>query len=506
MEHILNYLDAGQELRNAYSSIDGYFYQFDLTLLHLLQDATEKDLFDGKRTVQATFKIEKIEDYVKYYELGGKSHIRLAQIKHHNKHAGGSEYREAILYLYRHFLKYKSLKSNEIVFKAKIFHYDMSPENKEPLKILNEAIAKEEVKKGGKEKQSATYLEVSKLEVDISERAEFAQHCGFKKCDSLKDTTLKVKEILVNEYSSYKEEYAEADVIYAVAINKIIEAGRQGESLSIKVLENYLQRSDTKVSREYYEKSVIRIVFEATELHKERIEGLLNRRSFTPQKVVPKKVDVQEYCNIISSIQDFLCEKLKEPGIRRSFLNTIVPEKVSDYISNTKQEYDEYLKHSGSIKEVISKLSKIMYYYKKLLNEDAKLDEWFKIDDSVWLFTYPMEQRANGAIMGDLSSSTDTDTILGEISERLLQAKIKPSVWYLGIGHAANLGIVSSQPYPYKLDIMNVDEEMTPCEPGSDYFHIQCLQCLAAYNPFVIEGVPNIFTHKCIREGTNDAS
>ena len=96
-------------------------------------------------------------------------------------------------------------------------------------------------------------------------------------------------------------------------------------------------------------------------------------------------------------------------------------------------------------------------------------------------------------------------TDLGEISERLLQVKIKPNVWYLGVGHAEELGIVSSRQYPYKLDIMNVEEEMTPCEPDVDYFYIQCLQCLAAYNPFITEKIPNIFISECIR-GTSDAS
>ena len=41
-----------------------------------------------------------------------------------------------------------------------------------------------------------------------------------------------------------------------------------------------------------------------------------------------------------------------------------------------------------------------MYYYEKFLNKNANLDEWFKIDDSIWLFTYPFEERDNGIIMG----------------------------------------------------------------------------------------------------------
>lgn len=483
VEDIINYLNKGQELRNAYSSIDGYFYQFDLTLLHLLQDASKDDLFDGERTVNATFKIEEVEDYVKYYELDGKSHIRLAQIKHHNKTAGGSEYREAVLYLYRHFLKYRKLGNDEIIFKAKIFHYDMSPENKDTLKILNEAIEKEE----GKKKKSSIYLEVSELELDISKREEFARHCDFKKCDSLKDTTLKVKEMLVDKFSSYKKKYANPDDIYAIAINKVIETGRQGESLSIEIFKNYLRRNDIKVVKEYYEKSTIRVVFDAAEQQKEDIRSFSRGSLFNPSKVTYNEVDLQKYFDVISRIQYFLCEKLKDSKVRVAFLNTIVPGKISDYLSSTEEEYKEYLKHWSAIRQMINKLSKIMYYYEKFLNKNANLDEWFKIDDSIWLFTYPFEERDNGIIMGDLSQSMIAFTDLGEISERLLQVKIKPNVWYLGVGHAEELGIVSSRQYPYKLDIMNVEEEMTPCEPDVDYFYIQCLQCLAAYNPFITE-------------------
>ena len=53
--------------------------------------------------------------------------------------------------------------------------------------------------------------------------------------------------MLVDKFSSYKKKYANPDDIYAIAINKVIETGRQGESLSIEIFKNYLRRNDIKV-------------------------------------------------------------------------------------------------------------------------------------------------------------------------------------------------------------------------------------------------------------------
>jgi hypothetical protein len=95
---------------------------------NIYKDNQERDAFDEKLT-PAIYKVETIEDCVKYYDTEEQSYIRLAQIKHHSKGVTDSKYYDAVLWLYLNFLKFLQLKDKKkISYKAVIFQHDPNGE------------------------------------------------------------------------------------------------------------------------------------------------------------------------------------------------------------------------------------------------------------------------------------------------------------------------------------------------------------------------------------------
>ncbi len=136
--------------RDAFHSIKGYFYQFELTLLHILDDGTGEDAF-GDADCQSSYMIERIEDYVKYFDKDEKSFIRVAQIKHHSNKEGPSTYYDAVLFLYYNYLNFLEQNLPDTEYVARIFHYDLSEEKGNIKPILDSAWTSYERKKKKKE-------------------------------------------------------------------------------------------------------------------------------------------------------------------------------------------------------------------------------------------------------------------------------------------------------------------------------------------------------------------
>ena len=63
-------------------------------------DQSIEDPFEDQHSgVNSHYKIELVEDYAKYFIDSGVEYVRLAQIKHHNRTAGNSDYLEALLFI-----------------------------------------------------------------------------------------------------------------------------------------------------------------------------------------------------------------------------------------------------------------------------------------------------------------------------------------------------------------------------------------------------------------------
>jgi hypothetical protein len=497
---VLQKIDEDNQDRNAYSSINGYFYQFELTLLHLLEDGEEQDSF-GETTGDrpSEFRVELVEDYVKYYEKDGKQHIRAAQIKHHTTYAGQSKYIEAVLWLYCGFLKYYQLERDDLTYKAVLYHFDRSPDDKDMLKALTKGL--DENKDKDKDKQDEAYRQIVEIEKkyrDVELRAEFSKISEFKKVTySLQEIREKLKGKLRLRYSSVRGEYNEA-YLYAAAVSKLINDGRDKNTLSLELLDHYFKNEHPQVNSDFYTRKIIDQVICLIAEHVEDVEYPQTISSFLGESEVPSVDEelVNKYIKIARKLKDFMMGKLQIPEYRKSFLNTVVAGKVSSYEINALSEYERFLDYSDSIKAFIAKLAKIVFYHQSLPDETVDLNHWFEIGSSVWLFKYPYEARRDGVILGDVRQSDYAPRVMGELLERLSENKIKPNVWYLGL-----VGdIRSHHKQKYKPTQTKIDDEDSPCKPGDDSFYIQCLNCLGVTQYDRIDTVSNIFMEKCKEE------
>ncbi|MBD3917584.1 hypothetical protein H8B09_02370 [Paenibacillus sp. PR3] len=485
----LNVLNGSIANRNAYSSIDGYFYQFELTLLHILMDQSSEDPFqDQFPGVNSQYKIELVEDYAKYFIDSGNEYVRLAQIKHHNKYAGNSEYLEAILWLYYSFLRLEN-NAGHLNKKFNIFHYDRSPK-KDTASVLKDAFEKNENETEAN-KQHPVYHRILELGTDsLQMRNKFISQTQFVKTQSLPEVTAEIKRRL---YTSHGSAQYNPDFLYAAILSNMINAGRAGNSIGLQEINNYFTTNPI-IDPKFYFLKIMQLIDRALD---EYLEQMSEPNPLLPNSVVDSNV-VNDYESIAEKIHNFFEKHLDEPEKRTSFISSISDSRNLQHNNTLIAEYEEFSKNFVHIRAFIFKLAKIIYAYEKNTCLVNNLDDWFEFTTNCWLFKHPHEERKQGVILADPQQSLDAIKTIGMLRTRLSSIENEdhiPNVWYWG--NIAQLR--ASHMIPYRLDITKVPVEkwaLNTCEPDS-YFTVQCLNCLNVGEAGTIDHVPNIFKVNC---------
>ncbi|WP_399632715.1 hypothetical protein [Sporosarcina sp. SG10008] len=486
--------------RDAYHSINGYFYQFELTLLHILDDGATNDAFEDI-DCQSSYMIERIEDYVKYFDKDEKSFIRVAQIKHHSNKESPSTYYNAVLFLYYNYLNFieKDLPDTEYV--ARIFHFDLSKDKGNVRPILDSAFEshekkktklieadKEKVKKKGKAIQRNEDLldKIYKTRLDSEEnRVAFATIAKFIKTKSQADVIEILKTKLKERYQ-HLSSFNSDEFLYAASISKLIIEGRNGNEISLSELDDYFNGEVEQLENFY----ALKIT--------DYVKGIIDSNSIDVELNPLGRGVYEHYERIYIDIAGFIEEKFKTSEYRNSFLLSTSPKEIRKFEANTLDEYIAFTEASVAISELLSKLSKIIYHYLDTGEEAFNLDEWFEINDQGWLFKYPGEQRGIGVITGNFSS--DVFSSLRHILPRLRNEKLRPDVWY--VKHDDDF-FNASKNMKYDHDYSDVplegQEDFEPyfCDPTEDHFHIQCLRCLSLGSYSNNSKVHEIFVHGC---------
>lgn len=489
IEEVIKKIDEENRNRDAYASIDGYFYQFDLTLLHLLKDGTSEDSFNEKRNNNpAQFKLESIEDYVKYYEEDDKQNIRIAQIKHHTTTAGTSKYYEAVLYLYLNFLRFKSLNETNFNYKAVIFHFDTSPNDKDMSVALENAMKYNEDRE--EEKRLKPYLLILEIEkhidIDIDEvRKEFVENSKFTRCESLYETRLELVRKLKERYQTgliYRDE----EGIYATAVSKLINDGAKKETISLEKLDEYFKTSQY-VNADFYTRRAITEIYYYID---QNIATIYKSNEVTNR---PDVEVISRYEKIYQDLKLFMKKNFEEPKLRKSFLYSVTSNNIKNYLVNSQSEIEAIIETSSAIRSFLAKLVKIIYTYEEMFGDSVDLAKWFNINDDLWLFQYPFEERKRGIILGDII--TDHNVALYVLLDRFSKIREKPKVLYSN----ALSNIKANRKIYLQNNILKIqdqsDSEVTSIEDY--YFYVQCLNCLNIWEYETIEKVSNIFKRNC---------
>ncbi|MDF9841761.1 MULTISPECIES: hypothetical protein [unclassified Paenibacillus] len=488
--NLLTELNQSIKNRNAYASIDGYFYQFELTLLHILLDQSSEDPFgDQFQGVTSHYKIEQIEDYTKVFENSGVNYIRLAQVKHHNKYAGNAEYLEALLWLYYSFLRFEN-KDPNLKTKYYIFHHDKSPLKNTEI-VLKEAFEKNE-KETDPEKQHSVYHRILELNTDSPQmRTKFIGQAKFVKTQSLLDVTTEIKSRL---FSAYGSAQYNPDFLYAAALSKIINDGRAGNPTGLQQLSNFFSVNPI-IDPKFYLLKILQLIDRSLD---EYIDQMSEPNPLFPDTFVDPIV-INDYKQIAKKIHDFFEKHFDDPRKRTSFLLSISDFRNLAQTTTLNAEYEEFCKHFIHIRAFVFKLAKILYAYEKNAGSIANLDDWFDFTENCWLFKHPHEQRKQGVILADPQQSLDAIKTIGMLRTRLSTVEDEdhiPNVWYWG--NIAQLR--ASYMIPYKLNITKVPVQqwaLSTCEPDF-YFTVQCLNCLNLGDASSVDHVANIFKANCM--------
>ncbi|MCQ6266314.1 hypothetical protein M1K46_11655 [Fictibacillus sp. WQ 8-8] len=502
LNDIIDGIHRDNQNRDAFHSIVGYFYQFELTLLHILTEGTEKDAFEEELS-PAIYKVETIEDYVKYCHTKDKSHIRVAQIKHHSKGVTDSKYYDAVLWLYLNYLKFLQLKiDKETSYKAIIFQYDPNGE-KDIQTVLESAFNSyeikrkkelEKMKKDGSDKipKHNVWDKICETRIDTDQnREEFYKIARFKATKSHKEISDELKMKLHSYFGDLKDGYT-PEFLYGAAITKLIEDGQNGLDLTFESLKSYFHGVPYEMN-DFYTQKIIDFIFSVVDSNLSDIEFDMGFDDTVTEsyKIIYNHV-----------IKPFLKEKLIENELRCSFLKSIAPKELKNFTHNSSEEFMEFLTCSSPIANFLSKLAKILYFHEAKENGIGSLEDWFKINEKAWLFKYPDETRGIGVITGDIYGESFY-ACLRHFLPRLKLKDIRPDVWYMG--HDDD-DFNASRNLNYEIDITLPREErkrLTFCEVEDDHFHVQCMGCLSRNKFEKINTVPNIFVDGCFIRGDN---
>lgn len=494
-ENLLKHLYEKNSHRDASASFDGYFYQMELTLLHILEDASDKDAFlEPRLEPNGKFYVEHSEDYVKVYTCDkGKDHIRLAQMKHHMTTAGPAKYEEALLWLYYNYLLFLQSGSSELTFKSTIFHYDRSSSAKITIDIINSAMNKNFNKDA--DNQDSAYKLIYDLRMDTKQRRmDFSNLSSFIKTPSMTDIQASIKSTLKRFFSVYQA-YDE-ELFYAAAICKIKNSARS--EVSFDILKDYFQSGNLIINHDYYISRISQLLEQTLMIQLNHI------RKFKLPFFIQNEEEHEEISNevfikyevLFEKIRKFLNENFLISEYRKSFLTSVSTNTVTNlnFISGTRDELDAFMQSSPNISNFIAKLAKIMYYHEQSFEEKINLQDWFIVNNEIWLFKYPGEKRQHGVVLGNVTD--DPRGTLQNLFERFSKLSSRPTVWYLG-----NCGMKSNQPNSYKLDITKVNNTHTPCYKDEGFFYVQCLNCLEVNMYDEIGRMSNLFEFGCIEGG-----
>lgn len=266
LEDVIGDIHKDNQDRDAFNSIIGYFYQFELTLLHILTEGTEEDPF-GEELTPSIYKVETIEDYVKYFDSEDQSYIRVAQIKHHSKGVTDSKYYDAVLWLYLNYLKFLQLKvGKETSYKAIIFQHDPNGE-KDIQTVLEAAFVSyenkrkkelEKIKKEGSGKIPKHNVcdKISETGIDTAQnRDAFFKIASFKATKSHKEISDELKSKLFSLFGALKDGYT-SEFLYGAAITKLIEDGQKGLELTFESLNTYFHGTPHEMENLYNQKII----------------------------------------------------------------------------------------------------------------------------------------------------------------------------------------------------------------------------------------------------------
>ncbi|WP_333593653.1 hypothetical protein [Anaerospora hongkongensis] len=509
-EHINSQLNAGIENRNADASINGYLYQFELTLYHMLLDKSTADPFQDTRVNEAenaVYQVESVEDYIKYFSEVNIKHIRVAQIKYHSGKAGPKEYAEPLVYLYYGYLKYRSLNIPDSTYKAAIFHHDKSNTSRSKAKIVSNILeqgfndligvylqSKENAANAGEKFEPKEIFELIIANDCEDKREEFARNASFVWSLDRKQLIDAIKDKLLDRYHKldiYKGESRKGDFYYALALSKLVNDFRLKDT---KYRPTSLDEFDEHFSNFSNWDILSLLEIKLSDLMLEHMENVSYTEEEEPSKDFVQTIEV--YQMICDDILTFMLKHLSMPQNRLAFFNTIIPSlspMAGVYKANGSKEWEFFLENVHYIKSFIGKLAKMMFYYKSVQKEDIDLDRWFDIGNEVWKFHFPLDKRKHGVIIGSIGDSASPDKAIGELKRKLLYSNTR--VWYLCEMCTRESG--RRHQYKHAIDSPSL-HSVSIDSPSSKSFHIECLFCLGLKHHLdVSDTVGNVFEEEC---------
>lgn len=502
----------GEENRSAYGSINGYLYQFDLTLYHILLDKSDEDPFEDIKLNDgddfSEFEVESVEDYLKMYDLNGQLHLRLAQIKYHSGTAGPMEYKDAVKYLYYNYLRLLSFNDYDADFKAKIFHHDKSTgPNAEP-KVVKDILKKslqEIVSDSEEDEDSLSIVDSLINENHTGENMnDFISKADFYYTKDNVNIIKDLKEELTDRYSD-KVNWGndDEDLLYSVALLKIINDFRlkrmenEDNSITLAELDDYI----THITLDNMTNFTDKISIYVHSIIEEYYEYIIKYYDLHKDEFNLNETLLSNYRKICNNITEFIMNKFDKDLNRYTFLNTIYPEELKpiDGVNfNTCSEWQMFLEARGYILSFIVKLAKLMYYYEKSAETDFNLNDHFIINDMTWIFKYPLDNRKS-IIIAD-PPSVDADIIIGNLMKRHYHKNIK--VWYFD-----KLCKLRSKKHEYRINITSPDSKgkLELDHPDREFFYVECLECLSQKDYCEISRIDNIFEERwCYNERESD--
>jgi hypothetical protein len=463
--------------RDASASINGYFYQFELTLLHILENNTSNDAFEDNLFFDSNntslYRIEAIEDYTKYFSDDKKSYLRFAQIKYHSKEATNSKYYKALAWLYCVFLKYKSLNKPNLNLKMTIFHHDDSPnkDNTVIKNILDSAI--ESISNSKKDSEKTVLNKIDEIGIDCPQyRTEFGGITSFVKTQSRADVTDNLKEILNKRYSKFNPSF-DKDVLYALAMDNLFKNYYDGNNINVSTLDSYFQNfsyNETNIVEGFYKNKIIDLIICLIDSNLEDID----------EDYTLSEHDKENYLLLYKLLKEYFEEKFCDSDSRRKFLDTVIVSANKSIYSNSIQEYNEFLKASQTIEQFFLILSKILYYFifERELSRD--INDYIKISENGWTFTFPEDRRGESIIIGN--TKDNIRGIFFKLIDKHKNNNFKPRVWYI---KNSTSEFKSNVRLNYEIDITKPSLEIYNHQifnVNDSYFYLQCLDCLSIDN------------------------
>lgn len=465
-------IEGEKDQRNAYGSIEGYLFQFELLLYHILVDGTNEDPFgDTNRSINWEYRVEEIEDYCRVYKNETDIMLQVGQIKYHSGYAGDSAYYEAVLWLYLSYLKV--IKSGIVTqYKSRIFHYDTSSQKGNIIDVLNNAILKatDDISKEKKSKLANVLEKINNLPKDFNDseerRLSFSENSCFYKVQMDREKLIdSIKKLISKMFSAHLPE----ETIYSGLIIKLIKDGKNKVAITLNDLKTYLSSDQFTHGKVYIDLITEEIYYFC----------VIKLADIVYDSTMDEKIS-SIYEDIGKKIFGYLSVKFAYAELRRSFLQTAIYDmQLNEYVSGSAQEWEIFLKCEKQIQDFIIKLANIIYSYETIQRIQPNLDEWFTIEDGVWLFKCPWEERGNGIIIPDCIGA-NYFTYLSYISKRYEHADIKPNVWYFSKEESGQ-AILSygREAYEYRIDITRPNAEKLALDKvDSNFFYLECLHCL----------------------------